>query len=1036
MNAVDSSLYLARESASSGLSQQHSLTSQDIRHRILQPSEPGRRASPGKGKMWQRVRRAAVAAIALAVLPTSEALYEDEVGQYEWAYQQIGRPTAVGFAEGADKLFVASEAGVLASVALKDGSLSWRRWADQAGGMKLLKVAGRTLVTVSDKNLVQSWKSSSGDLIWQKQYDNTSPVLDLILSTRASKQSMILVRQGEVESRSLLGTSEWSWTLPEGSGRLWASVVSGNSICVVAAEADGSHVQGLKISLSTQQIESSSDLPQAIGTGLRRGAFIVVDGFVVSQVKEKLTAAPICGGTESSLELPSTSFKLLPWQRTAGVFAVSDGSSTLVLGLDEAQGLRKLRSFDGEAVVGPISSLHEDEGTQPVAVALTKEEGTQVQLMDPDSGNVQPAMMMKGYSVKDHGKVCLVLMHEMASNHHRIAITGADYSLVLFENSAVRWLREEALSAILQAAFYSRSAAATLADRRNRPAEEASQGLGALVTQLTHIVQEPAKIVSAFAEWVTPTRRTSSRDHHLLPGAVVPSSAEELRDFGADKLVIAVSAARKMFAMEATTSEVVWMKYLGDGGCVAGSDDCNPILRLLPSAASPVSELLVLLPMAGTGPKAIWFDPLTGAVQKEQQLPAGTSMRHGGALLPLTSTRSIELPSDCEVQPFVLVDDSLKVHMLPDSPSTERIASEHNEKLFFYEVDKKSHSVQGYAIRGKEMAQLWNVELGGDGKESIVADATPEHREWAHVPVYIKGDSTILYKYINTNMLVVATEEFFGLENNTALNLYVLDTITGQVLHQSRVPGGAQPVHLVACDNWVVMHYQNPKRTRFELLVVEFYQAKADDGPWDIIFGGAKTHNHSISAHYLESPVPLQQTYIFQAGVTAITTTATGKGVTPRSIIMGLTTEHLMRVSKDVLNPRRPYPAPAAATATPAGGKVKTPVPSQFAPTKEENLPPYAAVLPLRAQDALTHSHPMPKVRGIISSPSGLESTSMVFSYGLDLFFVPVQSAKAYDVLSPGFNYVLLYLSVAVVVALWASTSYLASRKALQDRWK
>lgn len=92
--------------------------------------------------------------------------------------------------------------------------------------------------------------------------------------------------------------------------------------------------------------------------------------------------------------------------------------------------------------------------------------------------------------------------------------------------------------------------------------------------------------------------------------------------------------------------------------------------------------------------------------------------------------------------------------------------------------------------------------------------------------------------------------------------------------------------------------------------------------------------------------------------------------------------------------------------------------------------------MPLRAVDVLTHSNSMTRVAGIVSSPTALESTSLVFSYGLDLFFIPVQTAKAYDVLSPGFNYTLLYGSVAVVIVAWIATSYVASYRMLKDRWK
>merc|ERR1719223_971199 len=144
---------------------------------------------------------------------------------------------------------------------------------------------------------------------------------------------------------------------------------------------------------------------------------------------------------------------------------------------------------------------------------------------------------------------------------------------------------------------------------------------------------------------------------------------------------------------------------------------------------------------------------------------------------------------------------------------------------------------------------------------------------------------------------------------------------------------------------------------------------------------------------------------------------------------MALTTDHLYRISKDLLNPRRQHMLNGVADKSRA-------IPQQFAPTKEEPVPPYAPVMPLRPTDVLTYYNPIGQVAGIASSPTSLESTSLVFSYGLDLFFTPVQTAKAYDVLAPGFNYKFLYASVLVVLTLAIVTTYIAQYKALQDRWK
>ena len=73
--------------------------------------------------------------------------------------------------------------------------------------------------------------------------------------------------------------------------------------------------------------------------------------------------------------------------------------------------------------------------------------------------------------------------------------------------------------------------------------------------------------------------------------------------------------------------------------------------------------------------------------------------------------------------------------------------------------------------------------------------------------------------------------------------------------------------------------------------------------------------------------------------------------------------------------------------------------------------------------------------RGIVSSPTKLESSSLVFSYGLDCFFAVVQPSNAFDTLPPGFNYPTMYVSVIGVFAALIFTTKMAARKELKERW-
>lgn len=87
-------------------------------------------------------------------------------------------------------------------------------------------------------------------------------------------------------------------------------------------------------------------------------------------------------------------------------------------------------------------------------------------------------------------------------------------------------------------------------------------------------------------------------------------------------------------------------------------------------------------------------------------------------------------------------------------------------------------------------------------------------------------------------------------------------------------------------------------------------------------------------------------------------------------------------------------------------------------------------------QGYLTHVHQVEGLRGMLSIPARLESTSLVFIYGLDLFYTPTAPSKTYDSLTEEFSYALLLITIVVLVVAIAVTYVLSERKELAEKWK
>ena len=103
---------------------------------------------------------------------------------------------------------------------------------------------------------------------------------------------------------------------------------------------------------------------------------------------------------------------------------------------------------------------------------------------------------------------------------------------------------------------------------------------------------------------------------------------------------------------------------------------------------------------------------------------------------------------------------------------------------------------------------------------------------------------------------------------------------------------------------------------------------------------------------------------------------------------------------------------------------------------REPGLPPYVPELVFPPEVILNYNQTLTRVQGIITAPTGLESTSVVLVYGLDLYCAMVNPSKGFDLLKDDFDYLVI---ASVLVGLTAAayiTRKMSQNKALKSAWK
>uniref|UniRef100_A0A2A4K944 ER membrane protein complex subunit 1 n=1 Tax=Heliothis virescens TaxID=7102 RepID=A0A2A4K944_HELVI len=99
-------------------------------------------------------------------------------------------------------------------------------------------------------------------------------------------------------------------------------------------------------------------------------------------------------------------------------------------------------------------------------------------------------------------------------------------------------------------------------------------------------------------------------------------------------------------------------------------------------------------------------------------------------------------------------------------------------------------------------------------------------------------------------------------------------------------------------------------------------------------------------------------------------------------------------------------------------------------------LPALAPELPLPGDARLNYNQTVARPHQVYAAPSGLESTSLVLTTGLDLFYTRVAPSKTFDLLKDDFDYYLITIVLAGLILATYSTKYFASRKMLKLAWK
>ncbi|XP_050039237.1 ER membrane protein complex subunit 1 [Dermacentor andersoni] len=947
-----------------------------------------------KGSTYQMLSRLLLAIlVAISTVRLSEfgayALYEDQAGKLDWRQRFIGKPLYVYADHGSvgpnQRIVVATEKNVLASLNTRNGALTWRQVLEQDGSMHAVSSSGDLITVSGNAPYVRAWDVHTGVLQWEKTLPHSSaPLVRYDVNSHASELTTVEVypgqhvvatvynlRNGEMKTSPLVSAP---WITDRTDCRL----VEHKYLACLDTVVSTIRVMALGESAAFRDVPLSS-----LG--------IQLDDPTAAPVLQ-----PIEGPTQAhedsylALRMPDRGFALLRITKTGVRLAQMFPNATHLISMGDGwQGARKSLgntaggTRDELPCMGVVERLQ--NGISKIFV-YELVDGNWHQKEDYEGQFAIPPTMAQATSIH----LLPFLLKDLKPAYKTLVITEDDAVLLFHQQGRLLWTREEALASVLAAQFIDLPLSETDAKIEQEFGDGNANVLAMFLTRITmQLCQLQSLLLGLFA---------SLSGTIGQPEAGVTSRDLTRDKFGFNKVILLSTAAQKLFALNNRNGQIVWSQHfpqLHPLNC-AGTKKL-PIFVQRTTAHYPHPPRCTVLGKHSSGNGyLVSVNPITGVILDTQELP-----------YHIQQTSSLPFLDDEYTRGLLFLDSKLGVHTYPSS--AKKLVYEHRDTQYLFTADPVTGNLVGYSLRPSTPTRLavetvWAVSVQSEG-QNITHIVMRNPLEHVHSQGRVMGDRSVLYKYLNPNLVAVVTEGTDNVHKVTSVTVHLIDVITGAFVYSGSHKRARGPVHIVHTENWIVYCYHNEKSRRAEISVIELYE-------------GAVQSNTSAFSSFNSPPGAIveHQSYVFPSSIDAMVDTVTEKGITSKHVLLALPSGAILELPKALLDPRRPITPTAL--------------------HREEGLVPYMPELPINAEHIVNYNQSVARVAGFATAASGLESTCLVVAYGLDIFYTRVAPSKTFDILKDDFDHVLISVVLTILILVSYISKRFSARKALRAAWK
>jgi ER membrane protein complex subunit 1 len=938
----------------------------------------------------------------------AHAVFHDEVNHIDFHHELLGVPqqTTTFFhrprrEEKASLLYTLSDVGVLGAVNPSNGAVVWRQFlagddnhnssASSGHGGFLRAAEGESCVVGAFGKAVHAWNALTGRNIWWMNFVGEVRDVEVMEMTESERKDVLALfeEDGATVLRRLHGTDgSVVWEFKD-SGKDVPLQVSTNIEKVFVVSLHGSPSSySIKVSVLDTKTGKRAD-EMILGTkgdvhSEKDVMFVGANSAspIVAWTDDSVTKLKVnVLGTKAKQEFPLTADTVsvdihaphllqseshfLVHSRTktgnrADVYHVNLKNNAIV------------KAYELPHLPGLGAFSTSSEGANVWFTRMTEEE---IILTSSTSHGILARFPFKaGTDIEAIHAVSEVVKKSADSYAVRSAALTTSDHWIMVRNGETAWTRPEGLTAAVAAAWAEIPESEDLAKTLEEEAH--INPLSAYIHRVNRHINDLQYLPDYLAS--IPQRLINS----VLGKEPSTSEGSLVRDgFGFNKIAVLATSRGKLYCLDT-----------GNHGNIVWS---TTAFKIPPGEKWDVKGIFVedskgQVTVRGAHGEYVVVKTDTGKIVEVMPL---------GSLPPVQSAVVVDSPSG----PWLLpVGKAGKVGDLPAAwapKQTVVVLGEHGELKGLNFVPKGDDTTSDEVV--------WTF-TPPSGFRIVNIAMRPSHDPVASIG-RVLGDRRVQYKYLNPNIAVIAAIN----AAQSVLSIYLIDTVSGQVL-SSASHQGVSPEKPIACtmaENWYTCSFFGAYSLKdgssealkgYQIVVTDLYESDIpnDRGP----LGDAANFS---SLNPIDTPtgpaIPaaISQAFVVSSPIASFAVTQTRQGISSRQILAYLPYNHAIAgFPRQVLEPRRPV------------GRDATP-----AEAEAEALVKYQPAIEIDPRNVITHERDVVGVKGIITTATIVESTSLVLAYGIDIFGTRVAPSFTFDILGKGFSKISL---VGTVLALMA----------------